>query len=424
MVQSSIADPRLLDLATTTVPRYTSYPTAPQFTAGVGPATYGRWLELEAGRGGPVSLYLHVPFCRSICNYCGCTTKAALRDDPVRAYARVLKDEIRIIGARTGRIEVSHLHWGGGTSNILPADCMEELVGLLAETFSFRSDLEHAIELDPRHLTWDGTGSLARLGVNRASLGVQTLDAAVQEAIGRIQSWAVVEDAALATREAGIADVNFDLMFGLPFQTEASIAITVEQTVSLLPSRYAMFGYAHVPWMKAHQRLIRDETLPDAGARIAHARLARRNLEASGYHGVGIDHFARASDPLVAAMKNGSLRGNFQGYTTDTATTLIGIGASSISRTPSGYAQNLPDNLGWQRRIAAGELPVARGKVMDLEDKMRVDAIEAIHCFFEVDLGEVAERHGAGVDLFGRTSSGSRRTWAPRGSGSTDGRSR
>lgn len=401
MVQSSIADPRLLDLATTTVPRYTSYPTAPQFTADVGPETYGRWLELEAGRGGPVSLYLHVPFCRSICNYCGCTTKAALRDDPVRAYARVLKDEIRIIGARTGRIEVSHLHWGGGTPNILPADCMEELVGLLAETFSFRSDMEHAIELDPRQLTSEGARHLARLGVNRASLGVQTLDATVQKAIGRIQSCAVVEDAALAIREAGIADVNFDLMFGLPFQTEASIASTVEQTVRLLPSRYAVFGYAHVPWMKAHQRLIRDETLPDAWARIAQARLARRLLEASGYHGVGIDHFARASDPLVAAMKNGSLRRNFQGYTTDTATTLIGIGASSISRTPSGYAQNLPDNLGWQRRIAAGELPVARGKAMDLEDRMRADVIEAILCFFEVDLGEIAERHGAGVDLFG-----------------------
>ena len=158
---------------------------------------------------------------------------------------------------------------------------MEELVGLLAETFSFRSDMEHAIELDPRQLTSEGARHLARLGVNRASLGVQTLDATVQKAIGRIQSCAVVEDAALAIREAGIADVNFDLMFGLPFQTEASIASTVEQTVRLLPSRYAVFGYAHVPWMKAHQRLIRDETLPDAWARIAQARLARRLLEAS-----------------------------------------------------------------------------------------------------------------------------------------------
>ncbi|NGN42712.1 oxygen-independent coproporphyrinogen III oxidase [Mesorhizobium sp. CGMCC 1.15528] len=391
----------LLTLATRTIPRYTSYPTAPQFTADVDAAIYGSWLDMEADRDAPVSIYLHVPFCRSICNYCGCTTKAALRDDPVRAYAEVLKDEIRLVGARTGRVAVSHLHWGGGTPNILPPDCMAELVGLLSETFRFRDDMEHAIELDPRHVTVDGMACLAGLGVNRVSLGVQTLDDRVQKAIARVQPLAIVEDAMRAISQAGIADVNFDLMFGLPFQTEASIKATVEQAVRLAPSRFAVFGYAHVPWMKPHQRLIADETLPDAGARIAQARLARRLLVTAGYHGVGIDHFARGSDPLVAAMRNGTMRRNFQGYTTDTASTLIGLGASSISRTPSGYAQNLPDNAGWQRRIRAGELPVARGKAIDAVDRMRGDIIESILCFFEADLAVIAKRHGIPVDLFG-----------------------
>lgn len=402
IVRPEDVDPSLIDLATRTVPRYTSYPTAPQFSAEVGPGEYAAWLDAVGGTNNPVSIYLHVPFCRSICNYCGCTTKAALRDDPIRAYADVLKEEIGLVGARTGRIAVSHLHWGGGTPNILPPDCMAELVELLSKTFNFKDDMEHAIELDPRHVTHDGMARLGDLGVNRVSLGVQTLDDQVQKAIARVQPLAVVEDAMRAISQAGIADVNFDLMFGLPFQTETSIEATVEQAVRLAPSRFAVFGYAHVPWMKSHQRLIADETLPDASARIAQARLARRLLVAAGYEGVGIDHFARESDPLVAAMRNGTMRRNFQGYTTDGAATLIGLGASSISRTPSGYAQNLPDNAGWQRRIRAGELPVARGKAVDAVNRIRGDVIEAILCFFEADLAVIAKRHGFPVDLFGQ----------------------
>lgn len=391
----------LLTLAARTIPRYTSYPTSPQFTTDVDAAKFGSWLDLETERGGAVSIYLHIPFCRSICNYCGCATKATLRDDPVRAYAEVLKDEICLVGARTGRIAVSHLHWGGGTPNILPPDCMAELVGLLSKTFRFRDDMEHAIELDPRHVTQDGMARLAGLGVSRVSLGVQTLDDRVQKAITRVQPLAVLEEAMRAISQAGIADVNFDLMFGLPFQTETSIEATVEQAVRLAPSRFAVFGYAHVPWMKPHQRRIADETLPNAGARIAQARLTRRLLARAGYQGVGIDHFARESDPLVTAMRNRTMRRNFQGYTTDNASTLIGLGASSISRTSYGYAQNRPDNAGWRRRIRAGELPVARGKAMNDVDRMRGDVIESILCFFEADLAAIAKRHGIPVDLFG-----------------------
>lgn len=401
VVRSADADPSLIDLAIRMVPRYTSYPTAPQFSTQVGPGEHGLWLDAVGGMNDPVSVYIHVPFCRSICYYCGCTTKAALRDDPIRAYADVLKDEIRLVGARTGRMPVSHLHWGGGTPNILPPECLEELVELLSETFRFRENMDHAIELDPRHVTQDGMTRLANLGVNRVSLGVQTLDDRVQKAIARVQPLAVVEDAMRAISQAGIADMNFDLMFGLPFQTEASIEATVEQAARLAPSRVAVFGYAHVPWMKPHQRLIADETLPDAGARIAQARLARSLLVAAGYQGVGIDHFARERDPLVAAMRNGTMRRNFQGYTTDTAFTLIGFGASSISRTASGYAQNLPDNAGWQRRIRAGELPVARGKAINAVDRMRGEVIESILCFFKADLAAIAERFGIPVDLFG-----------------------
>ena len=390
----------LLEAAGRMVPRYTSYPTAPHFSPMTGSEVYAGWLSEVRKSGEPVSLYLHVPFCRTICNYCGCTTKAALRDDPIRAYADMVRREIALLAEKLGPVEISHIHWGGGTPNILPPDCFETLVRDLSDAFRFRPDMEHAIELDPRHVTPENARRLARLGVNRASLGVQTLDPAVQQEIGRVQPLATVAAAVTCLRAAGIASINFDLIFGLPLQTLASIEDTARQSLELAPTRFAIFGYAHVPWMKSHQKLIEESTLPDAGERIGQAAHARAILESGGYVEIGIDHFARPDDELAIAFTSRKLRRNFQGYTTDSAPTLIGIGASSISRTPGGFAQNAADNAGWRRAIEAGCLPVVRGKAFEGDDLLRADIIAELLCYFEVDLAEVARRHGTSAALF------------------------
>ena len=376
----------LVELSRQPVPRYTSYPTAPHFTSDITATDYCEWLR-DAGRsGGPVSLYLHIPFCRTICTYCGCTTKAALRDDPVRAYAAVVHDEIALVAEHLGPAPVSHIHWGGGTPNILPPDSFSALVGDLAARFHLQEGFEHAIELDPRHVTTEGARLLARLGINRASLGVQTLDPQVQAVIARIQPLERITAAFDALREAGITALNADLMYGLPRQTLTSIRETVEAVVRLRPERIAVFGYAHVPWMKPHQRLIRDEDLPGTADRLAQARLARELLVEAGYCEVGIDHFALPDDGLTLAARAGTLRRNFQGYTTDIAETLIGIGASSISRTPQGYAQNASDNHGWRRAIESGRLPVVRGRRLQPDDVTRGRVIEDLLCRFSAQV--------------------------------------
>ncbi|WAJ31355.1 oxygen-independent coproporphyrinogen III oxidase [Jeongeupella avenae] len=390
----------LRDLARRSVPRYTSYPTAPHFTSAVTAEVHAEWLRRVARAGSPVSLYLHIPFCRTICNYCGCTTKASLRDEPIRAYAAVLHHEIALLAAHLGRAEVSRIHWGGGTPNILPPDCFEAIVRDLGDRFAFRPDMEHAVELDPRHVTPEGARALASLGVNRASLGVQTLDPAVQAAIGRVQPLPTVRAAFESLRSAGIEAINADLMYGLPFQDDDSVAATAELMLSLAPSRFAIFGYAHVPWMKTHQRLVDEAALPGPEERLSQAAVARRILEGGGYVEIGMDHFAHPDDPLSVAQAGGRLRRNFQGYTDDDAETLVGIGASSISRMPWGYAQNAADVPGWRRAIEEGRFAIARGKAFDGQDAMRADAIEAVLCRFEVDLAAVAARHSAPVSVF------------------------
>ena len=392
--------PMVLQAASRMVPRYTSYPTAPHFSQAVDEPVYAGWLSRLSGTVEPVSIYLHVPFCRTICNYCGCTTKAAMRDGPIRSYTDTLRREIALVANQLGPVAISHVHWGGGTPSILPPDCFAAIVNDLTAAFRFQSAMEHAIELDPRHVTLDGARHLASLGINRASLGVQTLDPAVQDAIGRVQPLPVVERAIAFLRASGISAINIDLMFGLPRQTLASVEDTARPVIALEPSRLAIFGYAHVPWMKSHQKLIDASTLPGAEERLRQAAHARELLEAAGYVEIGIDHFARPGDELAAALRARRLRRNFQGYTTDSAGTLIGIGASSISRTPSGFAQNTPDIAGWRRAIEAGRLPIARGKAFEGEDLLRGEVISELLCYFEVDLAEMAARHRAGIAIF------------------------
>ncbi|WP_186400128.1 oxygen-independent coproporphyrinogen III oxidase [Stappia sp. P2PMeth1] len=380
--------------ATRSVPRYTSYPTAPHFHAGVTGATYGDWLAgLPADT--PLSLYLHVPYCRVICSYCGCHTKAARRDEPLLDYTDALLAEIDLVAERLPqRSRTVHIHWGGGTPSLLPRAQFLSVVERLHRHFVFDPAHEHAIELDPRTVTEDLAETLREAGITRASLGVQDFDPVVQKAIGRVQPFEQVASAVERLRAVGIDALNFDLMYGLPFQTLETVTETIRLTRDLAPGRIALFGYAHVPWMKKHQRLIDESRLPDSRERIAMADHARAHLIEAGYRAIGLDHFAMPDDTMAQALDAGRLRRNFQGYTTDTADTLIGFGASSIGRLPQGYIQNMPDTGGWSRAIADGLLPVARGIALDADDRARADIIERLMTEHAADIGEIAAAHG------------------------------
>jgi len=377
-----------------TVPRYTSYPTAPHFSAEVGADIYGDFLD-QAAADGPISLYVHIPFCHSICHYCGCTTKASRRYAPIEAYVEVLRSEIAMVAARIGRRTVSHIHWGGGTPNLLSAAAFEAIVGDFHRFFDIGPDTEHAIELDPRHLGEGRARLLASIGVNRASLGVQDFDPAVQAAIGRIQPAETVASAVEQLKGAGISSLSFDLIYGLPEQSVSSIRRTVETAIALAPDRISLFGYAHVPWFRINQKLIDASRLPGSEQRLELERTAHGSIAAAGYVPIGIDHFAKPSDAMAMALSKRTLRRNFQGYTTDSADTLIGFGASSIGRTPAGYAQNVTDTGSWRERIVDGRFATERGRALTPEDRLRADVIEQILCFFDVDLQATAARHGA-----------------------------
>ncbi|MCJ8142820.1 oxygen-independent coproporphyrinogen III oxidase [Ancylobacter sp. A5.8] len=376
------------------VPRYTSYPTAPHFTADVGPQSHGDWLAALPDEA-TLSLYLHVPFCASLCFYCGCTTKATRRHEPVAAYAERLEREIELIAQRAGGRAVTHIAWGGGTPSHLGPDMLKHLHERIAERFDLSRLAEHAIELDPRETTPELADALAAIGVDRASLGVQDFSAHVQSAIGRIQPFAVVERTVTMLREVGLSAINLDLMYGLPHQTERDVRRTAQLAVLLAPERLALFGYAHVPWARPNQKLIDEKALPGASARLEQAEAARMTLIGSGYAGIGLDHFARPDDPMALAARAGRLRRNFQGYTVDQADALIGLGASAISRFPQGFTQNAPDSAGYMRAIDADGFATVRGVAFTPDDIRRGALIERLMCDLEVDLDEELLREAA-----------------------------
>jgi oxygen-independent coproporphyrinogen-3 oxidase len=282
------------------LPRYTSYPTAVQFDPGIDAEAYERWLAALPADA-PVSLYLHVPFCAELCLYCGCHTTVARRHAPVAAYAELLEREIELIGARLAEQTVTHIHFGSGTPTMLQPNELMRIMAALHARFRITRATEIAIEIDPRSLTRAHIAALADMGVHRASLGVQDFEPRVQEAIGRRQSIEQTARSADGLREAGIVHINLDLMYGLPQQTVATVTDTAERALKLRPDRIALFGYAHVPWMKRHQKLIPDAALPGSNERFAQIRAAADVFVGSGYQHVGLDHFARAATRLPSA---------------------------------------------------------------------------------------------------------------------------
>jgi oxygen-independent coproporphyrinogen-3 oxidase len=374
------------DLFSARVPRYTSYPTAPHFHAGVTGEIFRGWLAaLPQGMG--LSLYLHVPFCDTLCWFCGCHTKIVNHYSPLASYLDLLLKEIETVAAIVGLGHpVTHIHWGGGSPTMLSPGDVKRLAGALKSHFEIAPGAEFAIEIDPRGLEDEMIAALAEAGVNRASIGVQDCDETVQRAINRIQPFEATLSAVERLRAAGIGALNIDLIYGLPHQTRANIARTIDMALTLTPQRFAVFGYAHVPHFKKHMQLIDETALPGAEERLAQFELAHAKLSASGYVAIGLDHFARPEDSLAQAQKEGRLARNFQGYTTDDAPALIGLGASSISALPQGYAQNKAEVPDYRKAILAGELPVARGVSLSDDDRLRRAIIERLMCDLAVDL--------------------------------------
>ena len=372
------------------VPRYTSYPTAAEFTPAVASADQRRWLrELDTSEA--VSVYLHVPYCRELCLYCGCNTKQAMRDDVITSYRTALEREIALVSdALSGPVRIARLHWGGGTPSILGPDGLVSVMKILRNHFVFEDGFEHSIELDPRYVTPLLAASLQELGVNRASLGVQDVNPLVQAAIGRWQPIRDVEAAVLRLRANGIRNLNFDLIYGLPLQTMASLRKTCEIVAMLSPDRIACYGYAHMPHLKANQRRIDETTLPGPEERIDQADAIAEEFQRHGFLKIGIDHFARPDDALAQAAMSGRLHRNFQGYTDDARATLIGLGASSISRFSHGYVQNIADVPRYVRTISSDCLASSRGCRLDAAEKQRARTIESLMCVFQADLDVTA----------------------------------
>jgi oxygen-independent coproporphyrinogen-3 oxidase len=391
-------NPELLAKYDRPVPRYTSYPTAPHFHDGIGRHDYREWLA-ELPSDVRLSLYLHVPFCHELCWYCGCHTTVARRYHPVAEYRDLLLREIDLVGATIGgRRPVRHIHFGGGTPTMLAPDDLRLLGGRLRARFDLEDAAEFAVEIDPRRLTRETVDALAATGVNRASLGVQDVNPEVQLAINRWQPFTVVERAVDWLRTAGIDGINFDLMYGLPRQTTARVRASVDAALALRPSRVALFGYAHVPWMKRHQRLIDEAALPDAAQRAAQFEAAGARLQEAGYVAIGLDHFALPEDSLAVAQREGRLHRNFQGYTTDDGAALLGFGASAIGSLPQGYVQNAVPILKYRDAIRGGRLATARGIRISADDRLRRGIIERLMCDFAVDLNGSARSLAAELE--------------------------
>ena len=384
------------ELLATPVPRYTSYPTAAEFTENVGRKDMEQALA-AVGADQPLSLYIHIPYCHEICWYCGCNTGAANKISRLNAYLDALQADIELVANRLGgRGRVRRIAFGGGSPNAISREQFAELMSNLRSAF-LAQDAILSIELDPRSLSGPWFDAIGKAGIDRASLGVQTLEPKVQRAIGRHQPIGLIEIAVEELRRAGVRSLNFDLMYGLPYQGIAELETTLESTLEMRPERIALFGYAHVPHLIPRQRRIDGSALPDAELRFAQAEIGHRMLTHAGYDPVGFDHYALAHDPLSLAARQGRLRRNFQGFTDDPAEVTIGLGASAISQFPGIIVQNDKNAGRYRIKTTSGLLPAERGVIRNAEDRRRGRIIEQLLCDGEAEIAPLF-----GPDLCGR----------------------
>lgn len=372
------------------VPRYTSYPTAMAFTSAVGPSDYKAALRtIEPGA--EISLYIHVPYCRSICWYCGCNTGMAGRTHRLTSYLQALKAEMQTVSAIIGRRQkVGRIAFGGGSPNAIEADELRQIMAHCASLFDI-ADGAISIEIDPRAFTEEWADAMAGIGVTRVSLGVQSFSAQIQAAIGREQPLSMVAHCVESLRARGVSGINFDLMYGLPGQTIETLDETLDEVIALRPDRIALFGYAHLPSMFPRQRRIDASTLPDTRARFEQSEHGYRRLVEAGYRAIGFDHFALPGDSLARADRENRVRRNFQGFTEDQSDILLGIGASAISQFPHLIVQNEKDAGPYRDLCGAGSLATARGVLRTAEDQTQGSAIEALLCRGEASIPDLSK---------------------------------
>jgi oxygen-independent coproporphyrinogen-3 oxidase len=377
-------------------PRYTSYPTAPEWTDAFKAPQYEGHLARADRDQGPLSVYVHLPFCREMCRFCGCNVVATHDRSRADGYLDLLEREVALVAAKMPhRREVSQLHWGGGTPTFLDSKQLTRCHDLLARHFEFTSDAEKAIEIDPAITTKEQLDTLAGLGFNRISMGVQDFDAKVQEVVGRIQGEKETADLVAHARSLGFRGVNLDLIYGLPYQTPETWQDTLGRILAIHPDRMAVFGFAYVPWSKPHQRLLPQEALPKTEQRLELFLGAVEAFTRAGYRLIGLDHFALESDELAKAQREGYLTRNFQGYTVRPAADTVAFGMSSISDLGGAYAQNAHRLKDWGAHVQAGTIPVERGAAVTADDVLRRFVINRVMCLLRLDLAEVEAKFGA-----------------------------
>ncbi len=373
-------------------PRYTSYPTAPHFSETFGSTQYAEEIKVTNGADTPpeLSLYFHLPFCKSLCYFCGCTTVITQNRERIASYLDYLDKEIRLVAERINpQRRVTQLHWGGGTPSYLEPDEIKRLFETIRSHFHFAKDAEVSIEIDPRGMKEAHLDAIIDVGFNRISMGVQDFDPQVQKTINRIQSEELTRWVFDGFRSRGIDSINLDLIYGLPHQTVASFERTLARIIDISPDRLAVFSYAHVPWLKKHQEVITESSLPDGQVKLDLLKNAVETLTREDYVFIGMDHFAKPGDTLVQALKEKKLYRNFQGYSTKWGCDLYALGMSGISQLQNVYAQNTKELPLYYKALDEGKLPTHRGYRLTEDDRVRRYVITKIMCDFELDMAEV-----------------------------------
>lgn len=397
-----IAPKFLPQYAQEAVPRYTSYPPATGFRDDLTEEDWARWMKNSCAAP-KVSLYLHIPFCQSMCWYCGCNTTIPNRRDRIERYLKALHQELHDRAAELPADHVvEHVHFGGGSPDMLTPQEARSLLLAIHQHLNLSPDAEIAFELDPRGVTQELADALVEGGCNRVSLGVQDISPDVQKLIHRVQPLSQVEAAIDILRTAGIPAVNLDIMYGLPAQTIERVQETAKAVADLNADRVAVFGYAHVPWFKKHQKAIPEDQLPGPEARFAQMLAAASTLTQSGYSAIGFDHFARPDDAMSQAVKEGRLRRNFQGFTDDDYDILLGLGASAISEAAQGYAQNQPDPARYGEAIRERGSAMCRGLERTPKDRAIASRIETLMCRDEIELAALSKAERAALAPFAR----------------------
>jgi oxygen-independent coproporphyrinogen-3 oxidase len=369
-------------------PRYTSYPTAPYFHEGIGPTEYLEHIRHDNAtiKDRDLSLYFHIPFCDTLCYFCGCNMMVTRNQDKIEQYLEYLEKEIQLLKQHIDDDrKVRQLHFGGGTPTHLSPSQIRRLGAIIHKYFDFKEDAEVGVEIDPRELTRDHMVALSEVGFNRCSMGIQDFDPKVQEAVNRIQPEDITRDAVNWARELGFTSINLDLMYGLPHQNYKTYSETIDKVLKMNPDRLAVFNYAHLPSMIKHQQLIKEEWLPSGDQKLELLKLSIEKLNDAGYIYIGMDHFAKPDDELTIALQNGTLYRNFQGYSTHAGINLFALGITGIGMLSDIYVQNHKKLEDYYKAIDNGELPVMRGVTLNGDDQLRREVITELMCNFRLD---------------------------------------